>query len=79
MVLLLTQSRLYSFIKGSTVVIPTDAWRRGGSPNVCFGLQNIFQQTYDIIWYIFDLGVFGDVMETPKTDTYSKLIPKQSP
>ena len=30
-ILLLTQSRLYSFIKGSTVVIPTDAWRRGGS------------------------------------------------
>ena len=31
MVLLLTQSRLYSFIKGSTVVIPTDDWRRGGT------------------------------------------------
>jgi len=22
------------------------------------------------MWYIFDLGVFGDVVETPKTDTY---------
>ena len=45
-------------------------WRRGGSPNVCFGLHNLIPQTYDIMWYIFDSGVFGDVVETPKTDTY---------
>ena len=30
-VLLPTKSRLYSLVKGSMVVIPTDAWRRGGS------------------------------------------------
>ena len=69
MVLLLTQSRLYSFIKGSMVVIPTDAWRRGGSPDVYFGLQKLLPHTFDIMRYIFDSGVFGDVMETPNTDT----------
>ena len=51
-------------------MVYSEWWRRGGSPNVYFGLQNIFTQTYDIMWYIFDSGVFGDVVETPKTDTY---------
>ena len=41
-----------------------------GISRCLFRLHNLFPQIYDIMWYIFDLGVFGDVVETPKTDTY---------
>jgi len=66
-VLLPTKSRLYSFIKGSTVVIPTDAWRRGGSnvlpfsfphyhplnPLVLLGLRLQKSSWYEV-WLWFD-------------------------
>ena len=66
------QKRQYDYIQyyQIDITILEGVVETRGVSRCLFRLHNLIPQTYDIMWYIFDSGVFGDVVETPNTDNY---------